>query len=73
MQPLHLYDGVRDLDGRELRVTMPCPADEIAAASGLVMEKLAAIPAAIVRGFPYDRGEGSAREIVRPVERDLFI
>ncbi len=73
MQPLHLYNGVRDLDGRELRVTMPCPADEIAAASGLVMEKLAAIPAAIVRGFPYDPGEGSAREIVRPVERDLFI
>lgn len=73
MRPLHLYDGVPDLDGRELRVTMPCPADEIAAASGLVMEKLAAIPAAIVRGFPYDRGEGSAREIVRPVERDLFI
>jgi coenzyme F420-0:L-glutamate ligase / coenzyme F420-1:gamma-L-glutamate ligase len=73
MQPLHTYDGIRDLDGRELRVTMPCPADEIAAASGLVMEKLAAIPAVIVRGFPYDRGEGSARDIVRPMERDLFI
>jgi coenzyme F420-0:L-glutamate ligase/coenzyme F420-1:gamma-L-glutamate ligase len=72
MRPLHSYEGVRDLDGREMRVTMPCPADEIAAASGLVMEKLAAIPAAIVRGFPYERGEGSAREIVRPVERDLF-
>jgi len=72
MRPLHSYAGVRDLDGRELRVTMPCPADEIAAASGLVMEKLAGIPAAVVRGFPYERGEGSAREIVRPFERDLF-
>jgi coenzyme F420-0:L-glutamate ligase/coenzyme F420-1:gamma-L-glutamate ligase len=72
MLPLHSYEGMRDLDGRELRVTMPCPADEIAAACGLVMEKLAAIPAAIVRGFPYERGEGSAREIVRPFERDLF-
>jgi coenzyme F420-0:L-glutamate ligase/coenzyme F420-1:gamma-L-glutamate ligase len=72
MRPLTSYEGVRDLDGRELRVTMPCPADEIAAASGLVMEKLAAIPAAIVRGAVYERGEGSAREIVRPFERDLF-
>ncbi|HRC63243.1 MAG TPA: coenzyme F420-0:L-glutamate ligase [Dehalococcoidia bacterium] len=72
MRPLHSYEGVADLDGRELRVTMPCPADEIAAAAGLVMEKLAAIPVAIVRGFPYEAGEGSAREIVRPFERDLF-
>lgn len=72
MRPLRSYEGVRDLDGRELRVTMPCPADEIAAAAGLVMEKLAAVPAAIVRGFPYEAGEGSAREIVRPFERDLF-
>ncbi len=72
MLPLHSYEGTRDLDGRELRVTMPAPADELAAASGLVMEKLAAVPAAIVRGYPYDRGEGTAREIVRPFERDLF-
>lgn len=72
MLPLHSYEGVADLDGREMRVTMPCAADEVAAASGLVMEKLAAIPAIIVRGFAYDRGEGSARDIVRPFERDLF-
>jgi coenzyme F420-0:L-glutamate ligase/coenzyme F420-1:gamma-L-glutamate ligase len=72
MRPLTSYEGLQDLDGRELRVTMPCPADEIAAASGLVMEKLAAVPAAIVRGALYEQGEGSAREIVRPFERDLF-
>jgi coenzyme F420-0:L-glutamate ligase/coenzyme F420-1:gamma-L-glutamate ligase len=72
MRPLRSYEGVQDLDGRELRVTMPCPADELAAASGLVMEKLVAIPAVIVRGFEYERGEGTAREIVRPFERDLF-
>jgi coenzyme F420-0:L-glutamate ligase/coenzyme F420-1:gamma-L-glutamate ligase len=72
MLPLHRYDGARDLDGRELRVTMPAAADELAAASGLVMEKLAAVPAAIARGYPYDPGEGSARQLVRPFERDLF-
>ncbi len=69
----HEAKVIRDLGGRELRVTMPAAADEIAAASGRVMEKLAAVTAAIVRGYPYDRGEGSARELVRPFERDLFL
>lgn len=72
MRPLRSYEGMRDLDGRELRVTMPAVADEVAAASGLVMEKLAGVPAAVVRGLTYERGEGSAREIIRPFERDLF-
>ena len=72
LRPLRPYDGELDVDGRPLRVTMPCVADELAAAGGLVMEKRAAIPAAIVRGYPYEAGEGSAREIVRPFERDLF-
>ena len=45
---------------------MPCVADEIAATAGLVMLKTAGIPAAIVRGYPYEPGEGSASEIVRP-------
>lgn len=72
MRPLRSYEGMRDLDGRPMRVTMPATADEIAAASGLVMEKLAAVPAAIARGIEYQRGEGSAREIVRAFERDLF-
>lgn len=72
LRPLRPYEGELDLDGRPLRVTMPCVADELAAAGGLVMEKRAAIPAAFVRGYPYEPGEGSAREIVRPFERDLF-
>ena len=72
MRPLRSYEGMRDLDGRELRVTMPAVADEVAAASGLVMEKLAGVPAAVVRGLAYERGEGSAREIVRAFERNLF-
>ncbi len=69
----HEAKVIRDLGGRELRVTMPAAADEIAAASGRVMEKLAAVTATIVRGYPYDRGESSARELVRPFERDLFL
>lgn len=73
MRPIRDYAGTRDLDGQPLRVTAHCVADEIAAASGLVMGKLAAIPAAIARGFEYERGEGSATEIVRPSDSDLFL
>lgn len=72
MQPLHDYAGSQDLDGRTLRVTLICVADEVAGAAELVMGKLAAIPAAIVRGYAYDRGEGAAAEIVREPALDLF-
>ena len=36
------------------------------------MAKASAVPVAIVRGYPWEPGEGSAREIVRPADRDLF-
>ena len=48
-------------------------ADEVAAASGLVMAKDARIPAALVRGM--DRGsapDAPASALVRPPEEDLF-
>jgi len=73
IQPLRSYVGMPDMDGKELRVTTICDADEIAGAAELVMGKLDAIPAAIVRGFPYQAGEGSLAELVRPVENDLFL
>lgn len=72
MLPFRNYVGQRDLDGRELRVTTICVADEIAGAAELVMGKLDAIPVAIVRGYAYDRGEGSAAEIIREMAMDLF-
>jgi F420-0:gamma-glutamyl ligase len=30
------------------------------------------VPAALVRGFDPPAGEGSARELIMPAERDLF-
>ena len=72
LRPLRPLVSVPDIDGREMRVSMPCVADEIAATAGLVMLKTASIPVAIVRGYEYEAGEGSAREIVRPPEMDLF-
>jgi coenzyme F420-0:L-glutamate ligase / coenzyme F420-1:gamma-L-glutamate ligase len=72
MKPMRDYVGMRDLDGRELRVTLICVADQVAGAAELVMGKLDAVPVAILRGYEYERGEGSAAEIVREPALDLF-
>ncbi|HWE60826.1 MAG TPA: coenzyme F420-0:L-glutamate ligase [Chloroflexota bacterium] len=72
MEPLRDYVGRRDPHGYELRVSALAIADEIASAAELVMGKLDRVPAAIVRGYAYDRGAGSARMLVRRPELDLF-
>jgi coenzyme F420-0:L-glutamate ligase/coenzyme F420-1:gamma-L-glutamate ligase len=66
------YFGQRDPDGYELRVTEVALADEVAAASELVMGKLSRRPVAIVRGVSYEPTEDAARSYVRAPERDLF-
>jgi coenzyme F420-0:L-glutamate ligase / coenzyme F420-1:gamma-L-glutamate ligase len=63
--------GLRDSAGYELRTTVIAVADEIAGAAELVMGKTEGIPAAIIRGLDL-RGDGNARELVMPAERDLF-
>ncbi len=63
--------GVRDPTGYELRGTTIAVADEIAGAAELVMGKTERIPATVVRGLAL-AGEGRARDLVMPPERDLF-
>ncbi|MEN9938973.1 MAG: hypothetical protein RLZZ387_5552 [Chloroflexota bacterium] len=70
--PLADYAGQPDAYGYTMRVTNIAVADELASAAELVMGKVDQVPAAIVRGYPYHRAEGSARQLVRPAERDLF-
>lgn len=72
MLPLRSYVGQRDPHGHELRVTALAIADELAAAAELVMGKLDRVPAAVVRGYAYDRAAGDARTLVRRPELDLF-
>jgi len=72
MSPLRDYVGQRDPFGFELRVSTMAIADELAAAAEPVMGKLSRIPVAIVRGFVFEPGRGTAQELVRPPERDLF-
>lgn len=63
--------GERDPAGYELHATVIAVADEVAGAAELVMGKLARIPAAVVRGLEA-AGDGRARDLVMPPERDLF-
>ena len=71
LAPLLDYRGVRDRVGYELKTTQVAVADEIAGAAELVMGKTHGIPAAIVRGLDLG-GDGAARDLVMPPERDLF-
>ena len=63
--------GRRDRAGYELHATEIAVADEIAGAAELVMGKTNGVPGAVVRGLDL-AGEGTARELVMPPERDLF-
>ena len=73
MEPLLDLRGRADLTGRTLHHTVVALADEVAAASGLVMEKDSRVAAAIVRGVRYTPGRtGAAAALVRKPEFDLF-
>jgi len=73
MSPLLDLRGRRDLYGKELKVTITSPADALAAAAVAVMgEAGEGTPVVIIKGATYERGHGSARELVMPPERDLF-
>jgi len=71
LEPIRNLTGLRDLKGYELHATAIAVADEIAGAAELVMGKLERLPAAVVRGLELT-GEGTARELVMPADRDLF-
>ncbi len=73
IRPLKDERGRRDRYGYTLQTSVIGLADEIASAASLLMGQTdEGIPVVIVRGLAYPAGEGSAREIIRPRERDLF-
>jgi coenzyme F420-0:L-glutamate ligase / coenzyme F420-1:gamma-L-glutamate ligase len=73
VEPLLDLHGQRDATGYELHATVIAVADELAGAAELVRGKLNRVPAAVVRGFGFEpSGEGTARELVIPPDRDLF-
>jgi len=72
MNPLADYRGETDPHGHPLTASILAVADELAATAELVMGKTAGIPVAIVRGYPYQRGSGTGKDLLMEPERDLF-
>ena len=72
MDPFMDYRGQPDAQSKVMGVTRIAIADEIAAASELVMGKVDQVPVAIARGIRYVPGDGTARELVRERTVDLF-
>jgi coenzyme F420-0:L-glutamate ligase/coenzyme F420-1:gamma-L-glutamate ligase len=65
--------GTLDLFGRMLRTTDLGLADEVAAAASLLMGQAGeGRPVILVRGVPYSRRDGTARELLRPKALDFF-
>jgi len=71
MKPLLDYRGNRDPHGYVLHASAAAVADELACAAGLVCGKLNRTPFCIVRGAHYRAGRGSARQLIRPLKKDL--
>ncbi len=71
LAPMRDERGSRDRVGRELVVTRPATADQLAAAAGLLMGKGDGVPVVVVEGYPIE-GDGALRELLRDPETDLF-
>ena len=63
--------GSLDDEGKPLHATVLAPADELAAAAGLVMGKTNRAPVVIIRGLDL-HGSGTGRDLIRPAAEDLF-
>jgi coenzyme F420-0:L-glutamate ligase/coenzyme F420-1:gamma-L-glutamate ligase len=72
MAALRDYVGQPDSAGRPLQMTVLAVADELAAATEIVMGKLDRIPAAIVRGLRLDTSDAGSKPLLRDPARDLF-
>lgn len=72
LSPIRSYLGARDPAGHTLQATLLAVADELAGAAEPVMGKLDRIPAAIIRGLSFERGEGTSKALLREPSRDLF-
>jgi coenzyme F420-0:L-glutamate ligase/coenzyme F420-1:gamma-L-glutamate ligase len=65
--------GELDREGRMLEGTEVAIADAAAAATGLAMGEAAeSCPAALLRGLNLGEAAGSAQDLLRPLEQDLF-
>lgn len=72
MAPLADYRGHPDDFGRIMHSSVLAVADEIASAAELATGKVDRTPFVVVRGYPYQRAEGSGAQILMNSADDLF-
>lgn len=65
--------GTTDAHGRPLKATMPAFADEVAAASGLLVGKASQTPVVLFRGLTWSAPDQPAAALLRPAKEDLFL
>lgn len=70
--PLKDYRGTKDMFNFTLKVTVICVADELASAAELVMNKSNGIPVALIKGYPYIKGDGSLKDLIKQNKFNLF-
>jgi len=75
MKPIRDRRNETDLFGYTLKVKQTAIADELCSAAELIIGQAdEGIPAAIIRGYPYDKAEeSSARDLIWPKEKALFL
>jgi coenzyme F420-0:L-glutamate ligase/coenzyme F420-1:gamma-L-glutamate ligase len=73
--PIRDRRGEKDLFNYVLKIKRTAIADELASAAELVMGQAdEAIPAAIIRGYPYLKSEkATVKDMLRPLEKELFL
>lgn len=72
LSPFTDHRGGSDPHGYRLEASLMATADALAGAAELVMGKVDGVAVALVRGFQAPPGEGSAADLIRPPEQDLF-
>lgn len=72
MEPLSDYRGQFDPYGYELHASVIAVADEVASAAELVMGKIDRVPVALIRGYSYTPGPGTAQMLLRDPATDMF-
>lgn len=71
--PLIEYAGQKDPYGFTLQVSAIAVADELAGAAELAMGKIDGIPAALIRGYAFEKNlDKGAQDLVREASMDMF-
>jgi coenzyme F420-0:L-glutamate ligase/coenzyme F420-1:gamma-L-glutamate ligase len=72
LKPIVDYRGIKDNNGRTMKATQIAVADELSSAAELVSGKTKKLPVAIIRNYQFDPASGTAKELIRDEESDIF-